>query len=270
MAADYDIRPFASLEEYHECVALQEDTWGQGFSERVSPAILKVAQILGGVAAGAYEGPELVGFVFGMTGVRDGELVHWSDMLAVRPGLRDSGLGSKLKWYQREQVLDVGVEKMHWTFDPLQSRNANMNFNKLGIVSREYARDMYGQTDSPLHRGIGTDRLIALWLLNSERVVGRIDGVAGPAIEPVSEFALDADLTGPLPQPLEPDLELETQRVGLCIPSDVDEIMAADLDLARAWRAATRAAFTEYMGRGMEVSDFIRGERVSAYVLNEA
>ncbi len=62
--AEYTIRPFASTEDYRACVELQEDTWGAGFSERVSPAILKVSQILGGVASGAYdEGGRLVGFV---------------------------------------------------------------------------------------------------------------------------------------------------------------------------------------------------------------
>ena len=52
--SDYTIRPFETIEELHDCVALQEETWGYGFSERVAPAILKVAQILGGGAAGAY------------------------------------------------------------------------------------------------------------------------------------------------------------------------------------------------------------------------
>ena len=165
---EYDIRPFRTIEEFRGCVALQEETWGHGFSERVAPAILKVAQILGGVSAGAYAADgSLAGFVFGMTGVRDGETVHWSDMLAVRRGIRDSGLGARLKAYQRQVLLDQGITTMFWTFDPLQSRNAYLNFAKLGIVVREYARDMYGQTDSPLHRGIGTNRFIALWLMES-------------------------------------------------------------------------------------------------------
>lgn len=127
---------------------------GLGFSERVPTAILKVSQILGGVAAGAYsEDGDLEGFVFGMTGIRDGQLVHWSDMLAVIEHARDAGLGTKLKAYQREQVLARGVEKMLWTFDPLQSRNAYLNFAKLGIVVQEYVENMYGETDSPLHQG---------------------------------------------------------------------------------------------------------------------
>ena len=66
------------MQEFHDCVELQEQTWGRGFSERVPTAILKVSQILGGVAAGAYsEDGDLEGFVFGMTGIKDGEPVHW-------------------------------------------------------------------------------------------------------------------------------------------------------------------------------------------------
>lgn len=41
--SEHEIRPFESIDEYHACVALQEETWGHGFSERVSPAILKVS-----------------------------------------------------------------------------------------------------------------------------------------------------------------------------------------------------------------------------------
>ena len=93
----YVIRPFETMEQCHECVALQEDTWGHGFSERVAPAILKVGRILGGVSAGAYDADDkLVGFVFGLTGLRDGEVVHWSDMLAVlMPPTNPPGLGSE-------------------------------------------------------------------------------------------------------------------------------------------------------------------------------
>ena len=108
---DYILRPFASMDDYRACVELQEETWGDGFSERVSPAILKVSQILGGVAAGAFDADgRLDGFVFGMTGPRKGVVVHWSDMLAVRRHLRDSGLGRRLKAYQRQVLLERGVE----------------------------------------------------------------------------------------------------------------------------------------------------------------
>ena len=268
---DITIRRFATTDEYQECVALQEDTWGVGFSERVSPAILMVSQILGGVSAGAYDGDgRLVGFVYGMTGVRDGEIVHWSDMLAVRPEVRDAGLGRRLKVYQRDELVREGVGKMYWTFDPLRSRNAHLNLSKLGIVIREYAVDMYGESDSPLHSGIGTDRFIALWLLSSERVRARLSGeLEGepPTSAPFAGVALDAAVGARHPEPGEPNLSLGNDTVRVVIPSDIAAVMETDMQLAWAWRAATRTAFTHYMTAGFEVREFIRGESVSEYYL---
>jgi len=267
----YDIRPFRTIEEYKECVALQEETWGHGFSERVSPAILKVSQMLGGVAAGAYDADgALVGFVYGMTGVRDGEVVHWSDMLAVKRGLRDTGVGRMLKAHQREVLLQRDVTKMYWTFDPLQSRNAHLNFSRLGIVAGEYARDMYGQTDSPLHRGIGTDRLIALWLMDSERVRRRVEnkerGPAGGA-DDQAPSALEVNVHGGLPEPGQPDLSLDAGRIRVAIPADISEVMARSMDAAVAWREATRKVLTHYMSRGYEVRELLRRDLSSDYLL---
>ena len=265
----YTIRPFGTTEEYRACVDLQEQTWGRGFSERVAPAILKVSQILGGVASGAYDARgRLVGFVFGMTGQRDGEVVHWSDMLAVVPEARDSGLGRQLKAYQRDEVLARGVEKMFWTFDPLQARNAHLNVNKLGIVVREYAENMYGDTDSPLHRGIGTDRFVALWLLSSQRVRDRVAGVAPDPLNAACPMALAAvEVEGEHPRPSVPDTSLGTETVGIVIPSDIGTMMDEDLSLAVEWRHATRAAFLHYLAAGYEVTGFRRGPHVSMYAL---
>jgi predicted GNAT superfamily acetyltransferase len=268
----YTIRPLATIEELRACVALQEETWGHGFSERVAPAILKVAQILGGVAAGAWDDRgAMAGFVFGMTGVRHGEVVHWSDMLAVRRGLRDTGLGAELKAYQRRVLLERGVETTHWTFDPLQSRNAYLNFAKLGIVVREYERDMYGETDSPLHRGIGTDRFIALWRMASGRAERRTSGAErGPTAE---EHAADpaalteVDPGDPLPRPGAPETGLDAPRVRVAIPADISEVMASSMEQAVAWREATRAALTHYLDRGYEVRELLRGTRTSDYLL---
>lgn len=282
------IRDFVTTEDYRECVALQEETWGAGFSESVSPAIQKIAQILGGVAAGAYDADgRLIGFVFGMTGLRDGEVVHWSDMLAVRSGIRDAGLGRRLKAYQREKTLGLGVTKMFWTFDPLQSRNAHLNITKLGALVREYVPDMYGDTDSPLHRGIGTDRFVPLWLMDSARVVARLgEDVDSPFGGPIGVEAAEAlreapaalagrlpgagsaaPLSGAHPRPGEPDLTLDGEAVRVDIPSDVVRLMSDDLGLAVEWRMATRAALSYYMSRGYEVREFDRGETISSYLL---
>jgi chorismate synthase len=282
---DVEIRPLVGIEEYRACVALQEATWGEGFSERVPTAILKVAQILGGVASGAWNADgRLEGFVFGMTGVRGDEVVHWSDMLAVRPEMRGRGLGRALKLHQRELLLARGIRTMLWTFDPLRARNAHLNFAKLGIVATDYRRDMYGETDSPLHRGIGTDRLIAVWLLDSPRVVARItapgrthvapEGRAS-ALEtwPAEEAPVVVDRrpgSADLPHPTSPDLERSEPSLRIVVPPDIGRIIEEDPMLGQRWREATRAAFDHYLSRGWAVREFVRDPQAPAYLLQQS
>ncbi len=271
-SSDYEIRPFRTIEDYRECVDLQEETWGQGFSERVSAAILQVSQHLGGVSAGAYDaGGQLIGFVFGMTGIDESGLLHWSDMLAVRPEARDTGLGRRLKAYQRDRLLARDVNRMVWTWDPLQSRNAYLNLMKLGAVAREYRRDMYGQTDSVLHRGIGTDRFLALWLMDTDRVArrlaGELDASASNLQAPIPSLAAVGKTAAGDPVPGEVDTDVEATVVSVAIPADLDALRDRDTPLAVGWRTATRHAFETYLGRGYEVRELIRDDATSRYLM---
>ena len=271
MGSHFTIRPFASIDEFKECVRLQEETWGKDFSERVAVAILKVSQRLGGIAAGAYDAEGgLAGFVFGMTGVQEGQIVHWSDMLAVRRDLQDAGLGALLKAYQREELIARGVMRMYWTFDPLEAKNAHFNLNKLGAVAGEYVRDMYGGTDSPLHRGIGTDRFVPTWAMDSPRVTERlVEGRAGP--DPGADqgakrtFAVQRE--GGLDLPGEPDLAIEADRLLVPIPQSIQSVREASLEAALRWRTATRSVLSTYLERGFEAREFYRRDGWGEYLL---
>jgi predicted GNAT superfamily acetyltransferase len=269
MSGDLIIRPLASLEEYQACADFQEEIWGRGFSEKVSAAILMIANRLGGIAAGAFdEAGRLQGFVFGLTGVLDGRLIHWSDMLAVRDDGRDRGIGTRLKRYQRDLLLSRGIREMRWTFDPLQGRNAHVNFSKLGVICREYSENLYGETDSPLHRGIGTDRLVALWLMDSLRVLSRLGGERPPAVDlAAAARTLPVERTGGFPVPGAPRLGLRDPQILIPVPAVVEEVMRRDLSLAVQWRETTRAVFVHYFSRGYEAREFFRGEEVSYYLL---
>src|SRR6266487_2976022 len=68
------------------------------------------------------------------------------------------------------------ITEITWTFDPLRSRNAHLNFSKLGVISDSYRPDFYGaQTSSSLHTN-GTDRLWVTWRLADSRVEERLKG----------------------------------------------------------------------------------------------
>ena len=274
--ADLEIRPLESEADYRSCVHLQEEIWGEGFSERVPLAILAVARRLGGVASGAFDAQgTMVGFVFGLTGLEGGRVVHWSDMLAVRPPYRDAGLGRALKLHQRELLLARGVRRMYWTFDPLESRNGRLNLGRLGGVGREYAEDLYGGSDSPLHSGIGTDRLVVAWDMDSPRVQGRLAGSDRPPFLDELRDVPDAFPVGmegdfPVPGAVDPP-NPEDRSVGallVAIPRDIQVLKARSLELAVAWRTATRAILGPLLGSGAwEVLELLPGELVSRYLV---
>src|SRR5262245_42137519 len=253
---DTELRPLTSDEDFAACVELQLATWGRQFAEVVPGSILKVAQKVGGVAAGAFEpGGRMLGFVFGLTGVRQGRLVHWSHMLGVAPEARDSGLGTRLKLFQRELLLPLGIESVLWTFDPLEGRNAHLNLNRLGAEVAEYVEDMYaGEMGSELAHGIGTDRLIVEWRLRGERALRALAGEREDGARFRGAPAVNVGEDGPQAAGPLPDLP----RVRIEIPATIQALKAERPEEAQAWRAGTRRAFEHYLGRGYRVATFER------------
>src|SRR5215213_1724192 len=74
-------RPLSTEEDYLACIELQRKTWGRDFSDAVPMSILKITQKAGGISAGAFAADgRILGFVYGLTGVRDREFFHWSHM----------------------------------------------------------------------------------------------------------------------------------------------------------------------------------------------
>lgn len=248
---DFEIRPLRTHAELAACVEMQRDTWGREFNDLVPPTILKVSQRIGGVSAGAFAPDgQLLGFVFGMTGIEQGRVVHWSDMLAVRPELRDQGIGRALKAYQREQVRAAGAVTIYWTYDPLQARNAHLNLETFGVRVTEYVEDMYGSTESDLHRGLGTDRFIVAWDVEE-------DAMRREPTHASDAPLLNAEAPGPSPRLLQ-ILDARPPAVRVQIPLDIGRVQAESLDDAARWRESTRAAFTSALARGYTVAGFAR------------
>jgi predicted GNAT superfamily acetyltransferase len=97
-------------------------------------------------------------------------------MLAVRDGYRNQNIGARLKLAQREDALKRGIERIEWTFDPVEIKNAFLNIRKLGAVVRRYEENFYGVSSSRLQGGLQTDRLVAEWWIGSDRVAQAIEG----------------------------------------------------------------------------------------------
>jgi predicted GNAT superfamily acetyltransferase len=251
---DVVIRPLASLADYRACAALQLEIWGEPFDGAVSPSLMQVATYVGGLAVGAFDPVgDLVGFVFGLTGVEAGKTIHWSHVLGVRTSLRNAGIGRLLKEYQRAELARRDIGEMYWTFDPLIARNAHLNLNVLGARVVRYAPDMYGSSGSPLHHGLATDRLVVV----CETTAPPRD----PALIAATPIASDLPLLTPFPQNGDLRLRMDRDRppqVGLEVPTDFPAVLVQAPERAASWHAVVRANFQWALANGYTAAAFRR------------
>ena len=194
IASSIAIRKCQGLEEMRACVALQKEVWNFSDAELVPLRLFVVAEKIGGQVIGAFEGKELVGFALAVPGARGGHAYLHSHMLAVRKEYRNAGLGRRIKLFQRDDALARQFELIEWTFDPLEIKNAYLNIEKLGAISRRYNINQYGITSSPLQGGLPTDRLVAEWWLKSKRVQSLLRTGTKPSSETVKAISLPAEI----------------------------------------------------------------------------
>ncbi len=252
------IRKLKTTREYMEAERLQRDVWHFPDRELIPLNELVVFQKHGGHVFGAFDRGRMMGLCYGSPGYRDGKTYHYSRMLGVVSRRQNSGLGLRLKLRQREYVLDQGLDLIRWTFDPLQSRNAHFNLEKLGCLIREYAVNLYPGSLSRFNRGIDPDRFIVEWWIASKRVKRLLRGRA-PARDPATHapaLVMDAKRRPAAAKP-----RIRARRVSVEIPEDIDALRAKRLELARAWRRETRRVFLSLMRRGYVVCGFERFEK---------
>lgn len=241
--------------ELDACVDLQQQTWGYLDREVAPRKIFLLAQELGGQVIGAFDASErLVAFAMAMAAfprqgphVGAGEppaaYLH-SHMLAVRPEHRGSGIGQRLKLLQREDALARGIDRMTWTFDPTAARNANLNLQKLGAISRRYAADFYGVSSSRLQGGLPSDRLHVEWWLGSPRVCSRVQ-----SLRETGEYGRSSALL--------PSIESTVERT-ILLPAATEEWKASGDERARSLQQTNRVLFERAFSEGLVATGFHR------------
>ena len=280
------IRSLGTMEEYHACEEIQRLAWSAGDDEVVPAHLLLAISQKGGLLLGAFaqnqpngRGPRLVGFVMGLLALREllrpgstptDVLCHYSHMLGVHPDWWGQGIGYRLKLAQREAVLAQGLALITWTFDPLERRNASLNFAKLGTVCRTYIANLYGELRDGLNKGLPSDRFEVDWWLHSQRVKRRIAGERPdfdvmargiPVINPATSGA------NGLSRPSKASMTLKGKSLLVEVPADFQALKQADLSLARDWRDETRAIFQTAFAQGYSATEYLRQGGRSYYLL---
>lgn len=243
------IRHCSRLEEYEECVSIQQRVWGDELAVPL-PMIVAVHHA-GGQVIGAFQGERLVGCALAFLGAHrlparsgsaqrvDSHFFH-SHFAAVLPELRDRGIGRNLKLFQRQDALERGIGLIEWTFDPLELKNAHFNLVRLGAIARRIIPNCYGITASALHAGMPTDRLVAEWWLASDRVSSIVEG--GKAQCPRS-----------------------LERIS--IPADVSKRKSTDRTAALRLQSEAREQFQKWFAHGYAVTGVEKGSHSVDYLV---
>lgn len=268
MSDTITIRELSTMPDINATAELQKAVWGMHDVEVSSPHTLRAIVHAGGAVIGAEAEGRLVGFCFGMAAWREGELWLWSHMTGVRPEYQGLGVGLKLKLAQREWALSKGFRRMAWTFDPMQSGNANFNFNRLGTTARNYSVNHYGDMQDGINAGLASDRLEAQWQLDSPRVAALAEGGAQdnspPPLAAVNLVYVDAANQLRHEQPE----DFNDARYSIEIPFDIAGLKAANLQRAKTWQLSVRRAMMALLGAGYVVSGFVRDLRGARFIMS--
>jgi len=254
---DIVIRECATLGELGSCVRLQREVFGLPDLEVSPQRHLIVSRHAGGWTLGAFvsdggqERERLVGFVHHLAAVRGNEIFGYSHMMAVDVEYQNKGVGARLKWSQRERVLQEGRSRIRWTWDPMQTRNAHFNLNRLGVTVSSYAENFYG-TDyvtSPTPGtgelpGIDSDRIFADWRIHSHRVA---------ALARRESATIDA-----------------SPAVEIMIPVEWTRLVRENPAKAKQEQLRVRKEFQEAFASGLVAAGFERSSERPRYLLYES
>ena len=279
MVIGINIHPIQTHDEYRAAERLQRTVWNFEDIDIVPDHLLLTVSKNGGAVLGAFEpllegGERLVGFTFGFIGLSpDGKMKHCSHMAGVASEYQGQNVGYCLKLAQREYVLGQGMDLITWTFDPLESRNARLNFHKLGVTCRTYLRNLYGSMRDGLNAGLLSDRFQVDWHIASDHVARRLrDDWGAPSLSALQAEGvpvLNRFPSGDVPRPPQASLPIEGDWLLIQIPARFQIIKSADLGLALAWREHTRALFEAAFAAGYTVVDLLFEDGQSCYLLRK-
>lgn len=231
-----EIRPLRTLEEFQSTLQLQSAIWGFDDTDQVAPRLFGVFDRIGGSCLGAYRDGEIVGYSLALAAFKPGGLRYWhSHMVGVSPSLHGHGVGYQIKLRQREEALVAGLDLIEWTFDPLQSRNAYFNIEKLGVNVEAYLPDFYGITSSELHGSLPTDRLLAAWHLRSPRAIARLENRPYETAKGAAHIEIPARI-GDLPRKQAADVQSRVRE-------SFQAAFASGLEVSRFQRTATGGVY---------------------------
>lgn len=257
--AGITIRDLTTHDEFLQARAIQQACWQLAPGEGLYPPLMSTASRSGGTVLGAFDGEQMIAFLFGFLGLHAGQrLKLCSQTMGVLPAYRNRGVAAALKWAQRARMLALGIDLITWTYDPLEAANARLNLHTLGAMARTYQRNLYGEGPGVLNQGLPSDRFLVEWWLREPAVVARAAANAVPAGALVGPLLNLCQGEGSQRRITALHLEETAPVVHAEIPTDFQDLKRADMVLAAAWRTQMRQVFETCFARGYQAVDVLK------------
>ncbi|MEK6284268.1 MAG: hypothetical protein AABO57_00840 [Acidobacteriota bacterium] len=240
--AEVAIRECSSIEDFQQCIELEREVWKDHDLGIMPIRLYMISRACNAPTIGAFESSgRLVGFVHTMIALMGKHVVYHSHLAAVREDLRHKDIGYRMKLAQRQHAMKAGVPLIIWTFDPLQSRNAHLNVNKLGAIIRRYEVNYYSEGLSTVFDSqVPSDRVFAEWWVSSPHVESVLAGNR-PTVEGEPESVL--------------------------IPENINNVRDQSVEKHLNWRLRVREDFQRKLAGGLIVRGFERERGTSRYLL---
>ncbi len=273
------IEPLSAPRDLASCVELQRGTCDGSPFLAVS-ALVAIERSNGLILGAVDDGGAMHGAIVDVASADRG-LTSWiTAFYSVSADERNKGIGTRLRYEERDIGIERGVQLTRWAIDPLRGLEAHIAFNKLGAVAISYERDMYGELHDSRNSGLATDRLIVEWWLTSPRVRAVVDHQVLPyhfhlGLDKM-EVATHTTVTDNGHRRLVKFDDsvcdgITTSSVILVeIPAKLDRMRKEDIDLARDWRVRTRDIFERMFNSGYIITGLVHEGRRSFQLFERA
>lgn len=243
------IKNLHTVKDLEAVYELETRIWS---AEEAVPVNHTVATVKnGGFVLGAFLEEELIGFQYSFPGFDGTKVYLCSHSLGVHEEYRAFGIGEKLKHAQKKTALEKGYDLISWTYDPLETVNANLNLHKLGAVCTQYIENAYGEMSDHMNAGIPSDRFVVEWRIKGECPERQWS-------EEVLPMALETGMADGFYFPDNTQLFHENEKILIPVPGNFQDIKKRDFELALKWRESTKEVFVHYLSKGWIVTDLIR------------
>jgi predicted GNAT superfamily acetyltransferase len=262
------VRELQNPKEFESAEEVQMSAWGMGPRGAAPKEVMIAINDNGGLVLGAFDGKKMVGFALTLVGHMEGEVYMYSHMTGVVKEYQSRGVGYLIKQKQRELSLKRGFTFIAWTFDPIIARNAYFNFNKLGVVARNYLVDYYGPMNDSINAGWPTDRFLCEWFIEP----AKLKTIKSYSRAPLRDAPVLIDKRGSGQEALCRDwrIDIGAERALVDIPSDVVALKLKHPEEGRRWREATREIFKAYFAAGYSAVALLEKEDGLQYLLTKA